>query len=63
MTLGICMKGFNSAYNKNYIEFVFEFCTQLIFLLALFGYMDLLIILKWLTDYKNREYEAPSIIT
>jgi hypothetical protein len=29
----------------------------------MFGYMDLLIIVKWLTDWTGREGDAPSIIT
>jgi len=29
----------------------------------LFGYMDSQIILKWLTDFKGNEGQAPSIIT
>jgi len=32
-------------------------------LLALFGYMDFLIITKWLTNYAGKEGEAPAIIT
>lgn len=32
-------------------------------LLALFGYMDVLIILKWVTDFTGRESEAPSVIS
>jgi hypothetical protein len=32
-------------------------------MLVLFGYMDLLIIVKWCTDYSGREHEAPSVIT
>lgn len=32
-------------------------------LLSLFGYMDLIIIQKWLTDYYPKTHEAPSIIT
>ena len=32
-------------------------------LLCLFGYMDLLIIIKWQSNFKNIEYQAPSIIT
>lgn len=32
-------------------------------LLALFGYMDLLVIVKWLTDYSGNEGRAPGIIT
>lgn len=32
-------------------------------MLCLFGYMDLMIIIKWHTNYEGVEYEAPSIIT
>jgi len=32
-------------------------------LLALFGYMDLMIIIKWCTNYFGMESKAPSIIT
>lgn len=32
-------------------------------LLALFGYMDIIIIKKWTTDYSGVEHEAPSIIS
>jgi hypothetical protein len=31
--------------------------------MCLFGFMDLLIVWKWLTDYSGREGEAPSVIT
>lgn len=30
--------------------------------MVIFGYMDLLIVIKWLTNYKGHEDEAPSII-
>ncbi len=63
MTLGIILKGLNSVYFGSSLDFIFEFVPQIVFLLALFGYMDLLIILKWLTDYTHRESEAPAIIT
>lgn len=32
-------------------------------MIGLFGYMNLLIIVKWLTDYEYVESVAPSIIT
>lgn len=63
MILGIWMKGFNNVYYGQYVDFFFEFIPQLVFLLCLFGFMDLMIIMKWLTDYTGREYAAPSIIT
>ena len=73
MSMGICMKGFNAAYFKKPIDFFFEFVPQIILILALFGWMDILIIGKWLT-YRNldappsqyeydRVHRAPAIIT
>ncbi|CDW80575.1 v-type atpase 116kda subunit family protein [Stylonychia lemnae] len=47
MSMGIIMKGLNSLYFKRSIDFFFEFIPQIIFLIALFGWMDILIIAKW----------------
>lgn len=47
MSLGIMMKGFNSLYFNNMLDFFFEFIPQIVLLLALFGWMDILIIGKW----------------
>lgn len=63
MSLGICMKAFNATYFKNKIDFFFEFVPQIILMMVLFGYMDLIIICKWLTDFSGKEYMAPSVIT
>jgi V-type H+-transporting ATPase subunit a len=62
MSLGVLMKAFNAVHNHSKIDFMFEFVPQIIMLLALFGYMDALIIIKWLTDYRGHENLAPSII-
>ena len=62
MSIGILLKGLNSLYYRQYIDFCFEFLPQIIVLLALFGYMDALIIQKWLTDFSGREGYAPSVI-
>jgi len=51
MALGVTMKAYNSLYFKRYLEFWFEFVPQIILLLSLFGFMDMLIIVKWTTDY------------
>jgi V-type H+-transporting ATPase subunit a len=45
------------------MDFFFEFVPQIILITCLFGYMDLLIIAKWCTDWAGREHEAPSVIT
>lgn len=36
---------------------------QIVLMLALFGFMDYLIVLKWLTDFTENSAAAPSIIT
>lgn len=56
MSLGITMKAFNAAYFKNKLDFFFEFVPQIILMFVLFGYMDLLIITKWCTDWTGREH-------
>lgn len=63
MSLGVCLKGFNALYKNSSIDYFFEFVPQIIFLLGLFGYMDVMIITKWLTDWTGNEGNAPSIIT
>lgn len=77
MSMGIVMKGLNSIYFKSMLDFFFEFIPQIVLLLALFGWMDALIIAKWMyprnpeiyvkEDFSNDAYTsirlAPSIIT
>lgn len=58
------MKGLNSIYSRRWLDFFFEFVPQIIMLLALFGFMDLLIVTKWVTDYeKIPNGNPPSVIT
>jgi V-type H+-transporting ATPase subunit a len=47
MLLGVGLKFANSIYFKNYTDLIFECVPQLAFMLALFAYMDLLIMIKW----------------
>lgn len=51
MALGVVLKGCNYRYSKKRVDFYFEFVPQIVMLLALFGFMDLLIIVKWCTDF------------
>lgn len=62
MSIGIFMKAVNATYHKDWIEFFFEFLPQIILLWVLFGYMDILIIGKWLTSYVDKYPAAPPII-
>lgn len=54
MCIGIIIKGKNARYNKNKLDFWFEFVPQLCMMLALFGFMDYLIISKWLIDWDGK---------
>lgn len=47
MLLGIALKFANSIFFKNITDLVFECLPQLAFMLALFAYMDFLIMYKW----------------
>lgn len=51
MLLGTSMKGFNALYFKRYGEFLFDVLSQIFLLVALFGFMDYMIIVKWTTDW------------
>jgi V-type H+-transporting ATPase subunit a len=55
MSLGVFMKGLNAIYFRNGLDFLHEFIPQILLLWVLFGYMDILIVLKWLTDYRGKE--------
>jgi V-type H+-transporting ATPase subunit a len=78
MVVGVFVKLFNSLYFKKKLETFFEFVPQILFLGLLFGYMDFLIIYKWLKpwncvidpvanlmDCTNgvKDYGPPSIIS
>lgn len=63
MLFGIVLKGMNSIYFKKPIDFIFEFIPQIIFMTILFGYMIVLIFIKWSIDWTGNEGDAPSIIS
>ena len=57
MLLGVFLKFCNSVFFKNKTDFVFECIPQLFFMLAFFGYMDWMIMYKWVTPVS----EDPSL--
>lgn len=75
MSIGIFLKGMNSLYFRRKLDFFFEFIPQIILILVLFGWMDLLIIGKWnmkknvniIWDENSSNYtnihKSPAIIT
>jgi V-type H+-transporting ATPase subunit a len=75
MSIGIVLKGMNALHFKQPLDFIFEFIPQIFLLLVLFGWMDALIIGKWLmpkyidADYEpgtmrfNQTHYSPPVIT
>lgn len=49
MSMAIVVKGTNALFQKQPLVLCFEVITGLIILNGLFGWMDLLIIVKWIT--------------
>jgi V-type H+-transporting ATPase subunit a len=72
MSMGIVTKGINTIYFGQMMAFWTEVVTGLLILNGLFGWMDMLIIIKWLypmnpastdPEMMTRINQAPSIIT
>jgi V-type H+-transporting ATPase subunit a len=61
MVIGIILKGLNSLFEGDMVEFVFIFIPQIVLMLALFGYMDFLIFVKWATEYNIEQIDEKKI--
>jgi V-type H+-transporting ATPase subunit a len=62
MTAGIVIRGINNLYFNQTVDFIFEFIPMIIFMSSLFGYMIILIFVKWATDWSQDTSKAPSLI-
>mmetsp|Transcript_2651 Transcript_2651/g.4439 ORF Transcript_2651/g.4439 Transcript_2651/m.4439 type:complete len:259 (-) Transcript_2651:484-1260(-) len=65
MLMGTTMKGLNALYFRRWVEFFLEVTAQILLLCALFGFMNYMIIMKWLTNWEEKAHDrtlAPSII-
>jgi len=58
MTVGIILRWGNSFYEKNMTDFICECVPMMIFMLCFFGWMDVMILYKWVHPIDN----PPSII-
>jgi V-type H+-transporting ATPase subunit a len=54
MSLGIGLKGVNAALFKQPLDLYLEFIPQVLFTLCLFGYMIVLIFMKWAINWDDR---------
>lgn len=58
MVLGLLLRLANVLYERSRIDFCFEFVPMMLFMVAFFGYMDYMILYKWVTPMAD----PPSII-
>eukprot|EP00928_Gymnodinium_smaydae_P035398 TRINITY_DN2491_c0_g1_i1.p1 TRINITY_DN2491_c0_g1~~TRINITY_DN2491_c0_g1_i1.p1 ORF type:complete len:829 (+),score=209.94 TRINITY_DN2491_c0_g1_i1:162-2648(+) len=58
MIVGLLLRFSNALYEKNMIDFWCECVPMMVFMLCFFGFMDYMIMYKWVTPMEN----APSII-
>nr|CAD27718.1 putative vacuolar ATPase subunit 100 kDa subunit [Mesembryanthemum crystallinum] len=58
MNLGIIMSFFNAKFFRSCVDIWFQFIPQIIFLNSLFGYLSVLIIVKWCTGSKADLYHV-----
>jgi V-type H+-transporting ATPase subunit a len=54
MTFGVCLRGLNAVYFRQYLELFTEFLPMIIFCVGFFGYMIILIFVKWSIDWEAR---------
>lgn len=54
MTFGIILKGMNAVYFRSWLDLVCEFIPMILFDIAFFGYMVILIFVKWSIDWNHR---------
>ncbi|KAF7805546.1 V-type proton ATPase subunit a1 [Senna tora] len=58
MNLGIILSYFNARFFSNSLDIRYQFVPQMIFLNSLFGYLSLLIIVKWCTGSQADLYHV-----
>ncbi|KAE8673646.1 V-type proton ATPase subunit a1 [Hibiscus syriacus] len=58
MNLGIILSYFNARFFRNSLDIRFQFVPQMIFLNSLFGYLSLLVIIKWCTGSQADLYHV-----
>ncbi|GAA0163650.1 ATP synthase [Lithospermum erythrorhizon] len=58
MNLGMILSYFNARFFNNSLDIKYQFIPQMIFLNSLFGYLSLLIVVKWCTGSKADLYHV-----
>jgi V-type H+-transporting ATPase subunit a len=58
MIVGVIFRWMNAVHDRNFIDFFFECVPMMIFMICFFGWMDFMILYKWVNPVSN----PPSII-
>lgn len=61
MTIGVILSLLNHLHFNDWLHVYFRFIPEIVFLSCTFGYMAILIILKWCTTWTNT-HDAPSLL-
>ena len=62
MTFGICLQYWNHQHFKKPLNIWAEFVPQLLFFLSIFGYLGILILVKWCTDWYSLGLPPPNLL-
>eukprot|EP00735_Rhodelphis_limneticus_P009068 TRINITY_DN2518_c0_g1::TRINITY_DN2518_c0_g1_i1::g.19327::m.19327 TRINITY_DN2518_c0_g1::TRINITY_DN2518_c0_g1_i1::g.19327 ORF type:complete len:821 (-),score=262.11,sp/Q9SJT7/VHAA2_ARATH/45.57/0.0,V_ATPase_I/PF01496.14/3.8e-259,Vps5/PF09325.5/0.0081,Vps5/PF09325.5/2.8,DUF2216/PF10226.4/0.052,DUF106/PF01956.11/0.49,MutS_III/PF05192.13/1.8e+02,MutS_III/PF05192.13/2.4,CHASE3/PF05227.8/87,CHASE3/PF05227.8/1.8,Sec34/PF04136.10/0.36,Sec34/PF04136.10/3.2e+03,TMPIT/PF07851.8/2e+02,TMPIT/PF07851.8/0.38 TRI len=60
MTVGVILSYFNARYFRRPLNVWFEFVPQFLFLQSIFGYLCIMIFIKWGTNYYEKEDYDPN---
>ncbi|KAL8446435.1 hypothetical protein Emed_004889 [Eimeria media] len=60
MGVGVILKGLNAIHFNDKLDFFFEFIPQFVFLMTLIGYMNFMVIYKWVTPLTHNK---PNLIS
>jgi V-type H+-transporting ATPase subunit a len=61
MTLGLVFSAMNHVHRRDWAKLLFSFVPEMVFLMCTFGYMSILIVVKWTTKFDNTHL-APSLL-
>lgn len=62
MMAGVVLSLMNHLYFGDMLQVWYRFVPEFVFLFCTFGYMCILIIIKWCTTWENRTHDAPSLL-
>eukprot|EP00698_Gefionella_okellyi_P006161 TRINITY_DN15599_c0_g1_i1.p1 TRINITY_DN15599_c0_g1~~TRINITY_DN15599_c0_g1_i1.p1 ORF type:complete len:847 (-),score=193.78 TRINITY_DN15599_c0_g1_i1:23-2563(-) len=63
MMSGLLMKLLNAIHFKQWKTIAFEWIPEVLFMGCIFGYLVVMIFLKWFTDWTRETIQPPSLIT